>query len=115
MADGGAFCVFAHKGTCDLTGSTCIAPCGRALPEIEGLTYRDHFELFERRQYRKRDTVVRWTTIVLSVCAILVSGAHLGWQVFSENRKQETIEDQEPKDQPGEATSDGNLEKGSPD
>jgi hypothetical protein len=69
----GTECVFRHVGLCDHTGQQCDSPCKHRIREIDGLTYRDHFELFEKRATKRADNRLKWISVIISTVALLVS------------------------------------------
>jgi len=66
-------CVFFHNKTCDHTGVTCNTCCDEHLSEISLLTYRDHFEIFEKRRYEKKQLRLNKITITISIIALIIS------------------------------------------
>jgi hypothetical protein len=81
-------CVFWHGQACDHTGEKCLEPCKAAMPQIVGLTYRDHFELFEKRWDRRRMRRVTICSIIISALALVVSAIHAGVNVYGDNHGQ---------------------------
>jgi hypothetical protein len=75
-------CVFHHNGECDHTGEACTRVCRNALIEIPGLTYRDHFEIFEKRRVQHIDRRLKHLAIVISVLALSASAGNVLWQIL---------------------------------
>jgi hypothetical protein len=75
-------CVFTHRDQCDHTGLTCNTPCKSRMQRIDGLTYRDHFEIYERRKSFRYDARLRRATLILSIAAFALSVANLIWTMF---------------------------------
>ena len=66
-------CVFRHLDECDHTGEPCQTVCKHHMKEIPSLSYRDHFDLFEKRRTSRSDARLKVLAIVVSVLALLVS------------------------------------------
>jgi len=66
-------CVFYHAGSCDHSGTLCLLNCKHVMQKIDGLTYRDHFDLFEKRRIHGIEMKVKWATIIISIAALSVS------------------------------------------
>jgi hypothetical protein len=73
-------CVFFRDSLCEYFGGKC-GPCKNPLPQIAGLTYRDHFDVFERRRVQREERNLKLATIGVSVLALCVSFATLFWQI----------------------------------
>jgi len=74
-------CVFCHIGMCDHTGDSCKVPCRWTIRPIPGLAYRDHFDLFEKRRYQRKETWLKYIAILISIIALMISGLGVVWQV----------------------------------
>ena len=75
-------CVFIHGGQCDHTALSCGQPCSLRMHRIDGLTYRDHFELYERRKAFRYDVQLKRVTLLLSLMALVLGVANLVWTMF---------------------------------
>lgn len=84
-----AECVFFHARSCDHTGRACTSPCRLFLREIKGLSYRDHFDIFYKRRTQRVEMRVKWVTIIISLLALTVSIANVGWQIMKDSNKSE--------------------------
>lgn len=83
-------CAFHHSSCCDHTGRKCEKLCGVAMKPIHGLTYRDHFDIFEKRRYQRGDTRLKYITIIVSLLAFAVSFLNVAWQIHRPAKKDVT-------------------------
>jgi hypothetical protein len=75
-------CVFRHDGHCDHSGSVCGKPCRLQMQSIVGLSYRDHFDIYENRRIFRYDMGIKWFTLVISLIALWISVANLVWKLI---------------------------------
>ena len=65
-------CFFNHNGICDITGTQCTS-CRFGFSQIEGIDYRDHYFIYEKRREARHETKYKYIAILISVIALLVS------------------------------------------
>jgi hypothetical protein len=75
-------CVFRRNDKCEYWGGTCT-PCRYPLSEIDGLSFRDHFDVYERRRMHREERRLKIAALLLSILAFCVSVGTLCWQIGS--------------------------------
>jgi hypothetical protein len=65
-------CVFIHNQKCDFTNNECSA-CNDRVKIIEGLDYKDHYLIYEKRKQNNLEIKFKYSTIIISICAIVIS------------------------------------------
>jgi len=66
-------CAFVASDYCTLDDHRCGGKCRRFVRQHAALSYKDHYDIFIRRNEKKTDLLIRWIAIAIAFVSVLVT------------------------------------------